>query len=165
MASRDRRRVAPRLVATPRPRRGLPPLANIGLVAVGGAVGALARVALAVRFPIADDALPWTTLVENLAGAFLLGLVLTMLTERFVSGRWVRLLVCTGTLGAFTTYATLAVELSRRVLGGHLLLAALYLAASLVGGLVAAFAGMRAARAWPWVPVRLRTGLRRGGQR
>jgi fluoride exporter len=146
-----------------RPRLGgrLPSASSVGLVAAGGALGALARVALATWRPAADDAVPWTTLLENLAGAFLLGLVLTVLAERVVSDRWVRLFVCTGTLGAFTTYSTFATELGGRLLDGHVLVAVVYAAASLVGGLALGLAGIRAARAWPWVPTRARASSRR----
>ena len=149
MSRRRRRRPTPQ-----QPRPGTPPLHNVALVAAGGAVGAVARVALAVWFPVADQPVPWTTLIENLTGAFALALVLTLLTERLTTARWVHPLLCTGALGAFTTYSTLADELTG-LLAGHPLLAAGYAAASLLGGLLAALAGVQAARAWPWVPRRL----------
>jgi fluoride exporter len=144
--------VPPDRVATPRPGVGVPPLRNLALVAAGGAAGAVARVGLAVTFPVADRGFPWTTFAENVAGAFALALVLTLLAERFTTDRSVRLLVCTGALGAFTTYSTLAAELSRRMLDGHLTLAVTYAAASVTLGLFAAFVGARAARSWPWIP-------------
>ena len=131
---------------------------QVGLVAAGGAVGALARVGLTERFPVVPGAIPWTTLAENLAGAFLLGLVLTLLAERVAATPAVRLLVCTGALGAFTTYSTFAVELLRLAEAGHLLTAALYAASSLVLGVVAALAGIRSARAFPRSSRRRRPG-------
>lgn len=142
----------PRRVTPSLPRVSLPPLRNLALVAAGGAVGAVARVALAVTFPVAEDALPWTTFAENVVGAFALALVLTLLAERLTTDRNVRLFVCTGALGAFTTYSTLATELSHRLLGGHLTLAVTYATASVILGLFAALAGARAARSWPWTP-------------
>jgi fluoride exporter len=93
-------------------------------------------------------------LVFLFAGAFLLGLVLTVLAERVATDRWVRLLVCTGALGAFTTYSTFATELSARMLHGHVLVAALYGTASLLGGLCVALLGVRLARVWPRSPGR-----------
>jgi len=121
----------------------LPPPRNLGHVALGGAVGAVARVALATRFPATPGSLPWVTLVENLVGAFLLALVITLLTERLALDPAVRLLVCTGMLGAFTTYSTLAVELDRLLAAGALAIAGTYVALTLLGGLTAALAGLR----------------------
>lgn len=124
----------------------LPPPRNLGLVAAGGAVGAVARVAFAAWFPAAPGNLPWVTLVENLVGAFLLALVLTILTERLALDPAVRLLLCTGMLGAFTTYSTLAVELDRLLAAGAVAVAGTYVALSLAGGLTAALAGLRVGR-------------------
>ncbi|TVR17921.1 MAG: CrcB family protein [Nitriliruptor sp.] len=121
----------------------LPPPRNLGVVAIGGAVGAVARVAFAAWFPAAPGSLPWVTLLENLVGAFLLALVLTVLTERLALDPAVRLLLCTGMLGAFTTYSTLAVELDRLIAAGALAVAGTYVVLTLVGGLTAALAGLR----------------------
>lgn len=123
-----------------------PPLRNVGLVAAGGALGAVARVALAVWLPVTDGALPWTTFVENVVGAFALALTLAILAERVAVDPAVRLVVCTGALGAFTTYSTLAVELDRLVDGSHGVVAAGYAATSVAAGLLGALAGLRLGR-------------------
>jgi fluoride exporter len=122
------------------------------MVALGGAVGALARVALAEAFPVDADSIPWTTLWENVAGALLLGLLLTLLTERMHVRDEVRLAICTGALGAFTTYSTFATELSERLLAGHAALAVVYSSASVLLGLTAALMGVWLGRRWPWAP-------------
>ena len=141
--------------AIARPLSGrLPPWRYVAVVAVGGAVGALARVALAEAFPVAADGVPWTTLWENVVGALLLGLLLTLLTERLRVRDEVRLAVCTGALGAFTTYSTFATELAERWLDGHVLHAAAYAVASVTLGLAAALAGVWLARHGPWTPHR-----------
>jgi fluoride exporter len=139
-----------------RPLRGRPPRAwrAPALVAVGGAVGALARVGLAEAFPVTPDGLPWTTLVENVGGALLLGLLLTLLLERVPASDELRLLVCTGALGAFTTYSTFATELAERLLGGHVAVALVYALGSLMAGLAAAVTGIWLARNGPWAPRR-----------
>lgn len=151
-------------------RSRLPPPRNLGYVAAGGAVGAVSRVALATWFPTLPGRLPWVTLVENLTGAFLLALVLTVLTERLALDPAVRLLVCTGMLGAFTTYSTLAVELDRLVAVGALTIAAVYVVLTLVGGLTAALAGLRLGQLLSTRPGRAgrrraRLGLRRRRRR
>ena len=124
------------------------------MVAVGGAVGALARVAFAGAFPVDPAGIPWTTLWENVVGALLLGLLLTLLTERMHVRDEVRLAICTGALGAFTTYSTFATELGERLLAGHAAVAAVYASASVALGLAGALVGVWLGRHGPWVPRR-----------
>ncbi len=130
-------------------RSRLPPRRSLGYVALGGAVGAVTRVAFATWFPPAPGAFPWVTFLENVTGAFLLALLLTLLTERLALDPAVRLLLCTGALGAFTTYSTLAVEVDGLVRGGATWLAGLYATTSVLLGLLAALLGVRLARRWP----------------
>lgn len=125
------------------------PVPHLVAVAAGGAVGALARVAFATAFPAVPGRLPWVTLLENLGGALLLGFILTWLTERVRVDPAVRLGICTGMLGAFTTYSTFAVEVTSLLDGGHPLLAAGYAATSLLFGLLGALTGIRLARRDP----------------
>lgn len=150
--------VPPQGVTTPRADRAAPGARTVALVAAGGALGALARVALTVVLPVTHATYPWATFVANVGGAFALGLVLTLLTERLAADPGVRLLVCTGALGAFTTYSTFANEVATRLLDGAFLLGLGYAVTTLAAGLLAALAGMRAAR-W-WTP---RTGPRGPG--
>jgi fluoride exporter len=137
-------------------------LREVALVALGGAVGAVARVGLAERFPVTPGRIPWTTLAENVAGAFLLGLVLTLLAERVAAGPGWRLVLCTGALGAFTTYSTLAIELVRLTGDGQARTAGAYAVASLVLGLAAALLGIRLARLVPRSARRRRPGPETG---
>ena len=129
-----------------------PPLRNLGFVAVGGAVGAVARVALAVGSPTPPGAFPWVTFLENVTGAFLLAWLLTLLTERLALDPTVRLLLCTGALGAFTTYSTLAVEVDGLLRTGAGVVGALYAVASVAIGPAAALLGIRLARWRPGAP-------------
>jgi len=92
------------------------------VVFVGGALGTLARylVSVAIRpFPLPpfggllDDGIPVSTLLVNVLGAFLLGLLLSAIARRGAEsrrGRTLRLLIGTGFMGGFTTYSSLAVE-------------------------------------------------------
>ena len=87
-------------------------LPNIGLVAVGGAVGTALRYWLTLVLPPAHG-IPVAILTANVLGAFVLGLLLEALSElgpdHGVSRR-IRLGVGTGLLGGFTTYSTLATD-------------------------------------------------------
>lgn len=77
------------------------------LVAVGGFAGAVSRWGVALALP---DAFPWGTLVVNVTGSLLLGMLVA--DGRF--GEWLpagaRLAIATGFLSSFTTYSTFAAE-------------------------------------------------------
>ena len=69
----------------------------------------------------ATDALgfPWATLWVNVIGSFVLGVVVTLVTERWPGDRWLRPLVAVGFCGGFTTFSTFAVEIDQRIRHGH----------------------------------------------
>ena len=73
-------------------------LPDAGLVALGGAVGSLARWGLAEVSPV-----PWGTFTVNVAGSFLIGLLAASLFARHPR---LRLLLGVGLLGGFTTFST-----------------------------------------------------------
>ncbi len=125
----------------------------IVLVAVGGAVGTLARWALTSNLP-AQHGWPIATLVENLVGAFLLGLLLEALVragDETPGRRLLRLGLGTGVLGGFTTFSTFALEVERLLAAGDGGVAIGYFAVSLVGGFATCLAGvMLASRHHRW---------------
>lgn len=121
----------------------------VALVFCGGTLGTLARYGLEVVLP-APDGLPLPTLLINLSGAFLLGVLLEALLRRGPETgrlRVVRLSAGTGFLGAFTTYSTFALESVQLGAAQHYVAMALYLVLSLVGGVLASAAGMWVAAA------------------
>jgi CrcB protein len=114
------------------------------LVFLGGAIGAAAREALTIVLPAPDGGVPWAILVANLSGAFLLGLLLTVLGVHAVETRArrdLRLFLGTGLLGGFTTYSSLAVG-GATLLEGDPWLGAAYALGTVVAGLVAAALGV-----------------------
>jgi CrcB protein len=112
-------------------------------IAVAGALGALARYGLegAVSRRIAG-AFPWGTFVVNISGAFVAGLLFTVLTERFVVSAWLRSTLLVGFLGAYTTFSTLTLETFRLFEDGAFVLGAFNGLGSLVAGLVAVYGGI-----------------------
>lgn len=117
------------------------------IVIAGGVFGTLARYGLSRVLP-SPDGWPLPTLVINLAGAFLLGVLLEALARRGPDAgklRMIRLLAGTGFMGGFTTYSTLALETNTLLGAGRGTDALAYVAATLIGGAVATLAGIRAA--------------------
>jgi CrcB protein len=110
-------------------------------VMLGGAAGTLARAGLAEAWPITPGALPWATLVANVAGSLLRGWLVTTVA----AGRW-RPLVGTGFCGALTTFSGFQLQLVELADSGHAALAAVYLAVSIAAGLAAAALGRWLAR-------------------
>jgi len=117
----------------------------IALVAVGGAVGTLARYGLAELDPTPAGGWPWATFLANLAGALVLGMLLELLARRGPdtgARQRLRLLLGTGFCGGLTTYSTLAVESDLLVRAERPGLALGYLAASVAAGFAAAAIGI-----------------------
>lgn len=98
----------------------------LGVVALGGMLGASARYGVALWLPTHPNGFPWATFWTNLSGSFLLGLLLVTLLERFPATRLVRPFLTTGILGAFTTMATYEVETALLIKNGHPATAVLY---------------------------------------
>jgi len=85
--------------------------AHVGAVAVGGAVGAVARYLVArVAAASLGPAFPYGTLTVNLVGSLILGLLAGFAIGRVTVPAPIRLLVGVGFCGSFTTFSTFAVE-------------------------------------------------------
>jgi CrcB protein len=106
------------------------------MVAVGGVLGVLARFGIS-RLTLHHESLVWSTVAINVAGSFLLGL---LVAEPWFS-RDVREALGVGLLGGFTTFSTFSMQVVLEVDAGRPDRAALYVAASVLGGIVAAAAG------------------------
>ena len=118
-------------------------------VASGGALGALARYGIELGGDVGRDAFPWPTLGINVSGAFLLGLVYTLLAERLRPTPYLRAFLAIGFLGAYTTFSTWTVEAVLLVRDGAVGMAATYALVTVVAGLLSVVGGMAAGRAWP----------------
>lgn len=109
----------------------------LGLVVLGGAIGVGIRAA--VLLPVGEQDAAIATLVVNAIGSGILGLVVGALADRHPLART---FLGTGVLGGFTTYSAFAVQTAAAGPLPGLALAA----ASIVLGLVAAFAGLMLGR-------------------
>jgi CrcB protein len=137
----------PRSGARRRPGRWA---ATLGVVFLGGAIGTSVRYAIVTTWgPASSAAFPAATLAINLAGAFAVGLLLTLILEHWPPTRYARAFGAIGVLGGFTTFSSFVVETDRLLAAGRVAMALTYLAATLAAGIVACAAGAAAAGAWP----------------
>lgn len=112
-------------------------------IAVGGALGALARHFVAggiTRF--LGIGFPYGTFTVNMLGSLLMGVLITGFALKFESSQELRAFLTVGLLGSFTTFSTFSLEGALLIQRGDWGLAALYTVGSLVVGVVFLFAGM-----------------------
>jgi CrcB protein len=122
-------------------------MARLLLVAAGGAIGA------ALRYLVATAALawlgagfPWGTLMVNLAGSFLIGLVQSLATEGLGLGEDTRLFLTSGVLGGLTTYSAFSYETVRLMERGASGLAWLNVVGTTAACLALCYLGLLAGR-------------------
>ncbi|MEU8785619.1 CrcB family protein [Streptomyces sp. NPDC048637] len=119
----------------------------IGVVAVGGGIGAAARYGAALLWPTGKGSFPWTTLGVNAVGCALMGVLMVLITEVWSAHRLVRPFLGTGILGGFTTFSTYAVDIQRLIGAGHPAEAMAYLAGTVVAALAAVGGAVTGTRA------------------
>ena len=121
---------------------------TVAAIAVAGALGALARYGLdGLVSRRAPGAFPWGTFVINVSGAFLLGLLFTVMTEHLTTAPWLRSGVTIGFLGAYTTFSTLSLETYRLGEDGAVGLAFANALGSMAAGMLAVYLGVVIGRA------------------
>jgi CrcB protein len=119
---------------------------NALYLVVGGAMGTLARYYVSGWFADLGGPKPLGIFVVNIAGAFLIGLFLTLSEERFFWPAELRVLIAVGFLGAFTTFSTLTWESFELLEASDVAGAIANTAGSLAAGMLAVYAGAAMAR-------------------
>ena len=114
---------------------------NILYVALGGALGTLSRYYVTGWVAGWNGAAGLGVFAVNIAGSFVIGLFLTLATERFMWPPELRLAVAVGFVGGFTTFSSLAWETLGMLQVGNLAGATLNIVASVVCGMLAVYAG------------------------
>jgi len=123
---------------------------DLVLVGIGGFAGAITR--RVVDLWVGDrtgSSFPFGTLVINLTGSFLLGLLFAWAIERDVLPREVRGPLMIGFLGAYTTFSTWMLESWRLVEDGAWQVALLNLGGSVLLGVIAVVGGLAVGRLLP----------------
>lgn len=135
----------------------------LAVIAAGGAIGSLARWGLSQALPHPATAFPWATFDANVSGCFGLGVLMVFVTEVWPPSRYVRPFLGVGVLGGYTTFSTYMLDTRALLLSRHAGLAGAYVVASLVGGMLAVWAGIAGVRLL--VVARRRTQRRRRAER
>ena len=112
-------------------------------VGLGGFCGAIARYAVGLLIiERLGTAFPWHTLIVNLTGSFLIGVIMAMLLDRSMLESTLRLLLVVGFLGGYTTFSSYTYEAISLIERGAWTPALAYLLASNVLGLLATAGGI-----------------------
>jgi CrcB protein len=118
------------------------------LAAAGGALGSSARYLVNVGAgKLFGMGFPWGTLIVNIAGCFIMGLVIGWGALRGLSNE-ARVFLATGILGGFTTFSAFSADFAALIERKNFALSALYLTSSVILSLAAVFAGLYLVRLW-----------------
>lgn len=116
-------------------------------IALGGALGSLARHGLNVWFEaMLGDGFPYSIFIANVLGSLAIGVCFVLLVERNQVPEIWRGLLMVGFLGAFTTFSTFSLQTIGLLQEGRLLAASVYTLGSVVLSILAAWFGMLVAR-------------------
>ena len=118
-------------------------MTHLALVALGGAIGAsLRHLAGLAAMRLLGTGFPWGTFFVNVAGSFLMGILIAVLARRSGTPAEVRLFLATGLLGGFTTFSAFSLDVALLWERGEAVSALGYVAASVLLSIAALFAGL-----------------------
>jgi len=113
------------------------------LIGCGGFLGSLARYGIsAVALPWTATGFPWGTLIVNVSGSFVIGLVVAAAAERGWLGPDLRVALAAGICGGYTTMSGFSFETLALLEQGQAGLAIAYVAATLVACVLATWSGV-----------------------
>jgi fluoride exporter len=128
------------------PRRRIGDTLRLLLIAVFGAIGTLARYGLQGVVQIKmGSVFPYGTLLINLTGCFLLGLIGQLTLNRMIISPDWRVAIAVGFFGGYTTFSSFGWETAKMLEAGESLRAGTYVASSVVLGLFLSVAGINIA--------------------
>jgi len=120
---------------------------NFLIVGLGGAAGSMLRYGVQKIFNIQSAAaFPTGTLLVNISGCFLIGVLWGIASRTLSWNEEMKLLLMTGFCGGFTTFSAFTLEGIGLLKESKTALFIIYLTASVVGGLLATFIGIRIAK-------------------
>lgn len=110
------------------------------LIGLAGSAGALLRTGIG-ELVKSESGFPLATLLVNIVGTFLLCFLVSGVLRKLTTCQDLQDAVTTGFLGAFTTFSALSMEAILLVENGQILIAAIYISASAIGGIIVGVLG------------------------
>ena len=107
-------------------------------VGLGGAIGSILRYTLSLL--LIKSSFPVLTLITNLLGAFIIGVVVGLFEKQYVSS-YIHLFLKTGVCGGFTTFSTFSLETLTLLENGMVFMAIVYAFISVAGCVVGVYLG------------------------
>ncbi len=129
-------------------------MTNILLVGLGGFIGSVARYKLGgwLLHLTAQEKFPYSTFAVNIVGCLVVGILAGLAEKHELFGPGARLFLFTGLLGGFTTFSAFGLETMFLLRRGEPWIAALYVVASVLLGLVAVWIGIKGVYLLPHEP-------------
>jgi CrcB protein len=113
----------------------------LAVIGAGGVAGAEARYGIDVAMPRSAGRFPWATLIVNVSGCLVIGMLMVLLLELTSPHRLARPFLGVGILGGYTTFSTFAVEAEQLVQAHRAGMALLYVTATAIGCMLAVWFG------------------------
>ncbi|MBP1990026.1 fluoride efflux transporter FluC [Paenibacillus eucommiae] len=120
---------------------------NVIALAIGGFIGTILRYEIGVWFESFSGAFPLATLIINLSGSLFLGWFFTITLLHWKVRPEIRLGLGTGLAGAYTTFSAFSVQSVEFIQAGRVDIAAIYIGASVLGGIALTLIGVVLAKA------------------
>jgi fluoride exporter len=120
-------------------------MTNILLVGLGGFIGSVARYKLGgwVLHLTVQEKFPFGTFAVNVAGCLVAGVLAGLVAKHELFSAETRLFLFTGLLGGFTTFSAFGLETMFLLRRGELWVAAIYVGASVLLGVIAVWLGIK----------------------
>lgn len=116
-------------------------MVNLLYVGAGSCIGGMARYLVGRLLPITSSGFPWGTLIVNLLGCFILGVIFGFLNKNVCLSDGIKLFLTVGFCGGFTTYSTFMYENFCLIADGRLLQLLVYMSLSIIVGLILTIVG------------------------
>jgi CrcB protein len=117
------------------------PVPVLAAISTGGMLGAAARYGLGLAWPHPPTGFPWATLVINVSGCLLIGVLMVIVAEVAPHQRLLRPFLGVGVLGGYTTFSTYIIDIRQAATTGRPGLGLLYIAVTLTAAMLAVWAG------------------------
>ena len=113
---------------------------NCLMVGIGGFIGSVCRYLIGLLPVETNSGFPVKTLLINIAGSFLIGLITALAVKNKDMNEQLVLLLRVGVCGGFTTFSTFAYEMTDLMKSGHTVIALIYVCTSIILGVLAVYA-------------------------